>query len=81
MDFRWYFELSKELNADVIHDSLRELYTLIIEKKFDEALEELSRVKEYREAIPIDKRKRMSYPTLADYKKMEKYDEEFKKGA
>ena len=80
-DFRWYFELSKELNADVIHDSLRELYTLIIEKKFDEALEELSRVKEYRETIPIDKRKRMSYPTLADYKKMEKYDEEFKKGA
>ena len=80
-DFKWYFELSTELKADVIHDSLKDLYSYIVDEKYEKALKEMIRLKEYREGIPIEKRKRMSYPTLADYKKMEKYDEEYKKGA
>ena len=39
----------------------------------------MNRLKEYRETIPIDKRKRMSFPTLEDYKKMEQYDKEFQR--
>ena len=80
-DFKWYFELSTKLKADVIHDSLKDLYSYIVDEKYEKAIKEMIRLKEYRESIPIEKRKRMSYPTLADYKKMEKYDEEFKKGA
>ena len=78
-DFKWYFDLAKELKADVIHDSLRELYNNVINENYDEALIEMNKIKEYRETIPIDKRKRMSFPTLEDYKKMEQYDKEFQR--
>ena len=71
--------MAKELKADVIHDSLRELYDFVVNEKYDEALVEMNRLKEYRETIPIDKRKRMSFPTLEDYKKMEQYDKEFQR--
>ena len=78
-DFKWFWDLAKELKADVIHDSLRALYDFVVNEKYDEALVEMNRLKEYRETIPIDKRKRMSFPTLEDYKKMEQYDKEFQR--
>lgn len=78
-EFKWFWDLAKELKADVINDSIRALYDFVVNEKYDEALVEMNRLKEYRETIPIDKRKRMSFPTLEDYKKMEQYDKEFQR--
>lgn len=75
--FKWFFDLAKELNAYVIHDSLKDVYAYVLEGQYDDALKEMKTLKEYRETIPIDKRKRMSFPTIEDYKKMEKYDDKF----
>lgn len=76
-NFSWYFELAKELKANVIHTSLKKIVTFIKNKDYKNVLIEINELKAYRKTIPIDKRKRMSFPTLEDYQKMEKYDKEF----
>ena len=72
--FNWYFNLSEELKVDVIHESLKNVMHLIRIKDYKNIIIEMNRLKEYRKTIPINQRKRMSFPTIEDYKKLEKYD-------
>lgn len=75
--FDWYFKMASELKVYAIHKSLKQIINLILDKHYEEALNKMNELKEYRKTIPVDKRKRMSFPTKEDYLEMEKYDKEF----
>ena len=76
-DFEWYFELMPKLKIDKVHESLRNLVELISKKDYLKAIIEMNRLKIYRNDIPEHIKKRMSFPTLENYKEMSKYDKEF----
>lgn len=78
-EFEWYFNLSGELKIDTVHETLREVMHLVREKDYDKAILEMNRLKNYREGIPDNIKKQMSFPTPENYAAMEKYDHEFKK--
>jgi len=77
-NLEWYFKLSDELKVHIIHESLKPVMELIKEKKYDNVIEEINKLKKVRNQIPDSIRKRMSFPNLQDYEKMQKYDSEFK---
>ena len=77
-EFEWYFNLSGELKIDTVHETLREVMHLVRKKDYNNAIVEMNRLKVYREGIPDNIKKQMSFPTLENYAAMEKYDHEFK---
>ena len=48
-----------------------------MKKKYEDAIIEMEKLKEYRKTIPDNIKKRMSFPTPENYEEMAKYDREF----
>jgi len=76
-DFEWYFDLSKKLKIDTVHETLREVMHFVREKNYQKAIVEMNRLKEYRATLPDNIKKQMSFPTPENYAQMEKHNYEF----
>ena len=76
-EFEWYFNLENKLKICDIHASLKNVMEQIKNKDYNNAIIEMNKIKEYRSGIPIEKKKRMTFPTIEDYRKMGEYDNEF----
>ena len=78
-DFEWYFSLNKELKVEIMNEQLRGVMHCIRAKEYDEMINEINQLKEYRKTIPDNIKKRMSFPTREEYAKLGEYDKEFLK--
>lgn len=75
-DLEWYFKLRDKLKINAINESLKKVMKLIKEQNYTDSITEINRLKTYRESIPDNIKKRMSFPTKENYAEMQKYDEE-----
>lgn len=75
-ELEWYFELGDELKVNIISKSLREVMSYIKEKDYNNAIIEMNKLKVYRSGISERIKKRMSFPTKEDYKRMENDNKE-----
>lgn len=73
----WYFNLREDLKITTIHKSLAKTMELIKEKDYKNLSTEIERLKEYRNTLPEQIKKRMSFPTAENYREIAKYDEAF----
>lgn len=77
-ELEWYFKLRDKLKVNAINESLKKVIDLIKQQNYIDAVTEINALKAYREGIPDNIKKRMSFPTKANYAEMQKYDEEGK---
>lgn len=75
-ELEWYFKLRDKLKVNAINESLKKVIDLIQKQNYVDAITEINTLKVYRESIPDNIKKRMSFPTKANYAEMQKYDEE-----
>ena len=76
-DFEWYFNLSKDLKINTVHETLREVMNFVREKDYQNAILAINKLKDYRATLPDNVKKQMSFPTAENYAEMEKYNHEF----
>jgi len=69
-EMSWFYEKSKLLDVVPVQESLKILIELIINKKYDEAIDVCIIIKELREFIPKELREKMSKPKEIFYKKI-----------
>ena len=76
-DFKWFFNLKDLLKANLTDSRLEEIIDCIKENKFEQAIQKMDEVKEYRKGLNKLDRDKMTKPTKEMYEKMSLYDSEF----